>query len=197
MALPPSACRGYRDAVQSWVTGFWVGGFAVLLGALAHGFAGGQVNAVPLLLVAGAGALIGGAVLEFGLGRWGLVAAIALLQVAAHVLIEPVAGHRAIGHAHGVAGQVVNADAAVFVDHLTGSATAMVALHSLAFAVVALLLGVATPLLAMLVRVSSVLRTRYLPTRPDLPGLAITATICHSVHSLTHVVVRRGPPAFV
>lgn len=152
---------------------------------------------MPLVLVAVAGAIIGGATLASGWGRWGLLGSIAVLQVAAHVLTEPAAGQRSFGHAHGVAGQVANVDMSVFADHVTGSAVAMVALHVCAFALAAILAGAAEPLLRLLLRVSTVERPPGIPTRLTLPRLMVTHVVGNAPTSLTHSLVRRGPPAFV
>lgn len=182
--------------MRTWALGGAAGASAVLLGALAHATAGGEVAPLPLVLVAAVGAIVGAAVLEFGLGRWGLVASIALMQVAAHVLIEPVGGHRG-GHAHGVAGQVADANASVFVQHLSGSAALMVALHIAAFATIAMLVSVAAPLARLLLRCVEPMRPRALPIWVRAPRLAATAITLRFFHGLDHVVIRRGPPAFV
>lgn len=174
------------------------GGVAVLIGAAAHAAAGGGVSAWVLLLIAAVGALVGAAALEFGFGRWGLVGTVALLQVAEHVLLEPATGHRGGGHVHGVAGQVADANASVFVQHLTGSAAAMVVLHISAFALVAVLVGAAAPLLHALLQATTVMRAHAVPVLGDGPRL-LAATRVSAVRSnpLHHVVTRRGPPAYV
>lgn len=177
--------------------GAGAGGVAVLLGALAHSGAGGSVRGVALVLLVAVGALVGAAALEFGFGRWGLVTSIAALQVAAHVLLNPVQGHRGGGHQHGVAGQVADANASVFVDHLTGSAALMVALHIAAFAVVALLLGATEPLLDLLARVSAVLRPRAVVAHDAIRAVQTSRVTARLSEALDHIVVRRGPPALV
>lgn len=150
-----------------------------------------------LLLLSAVGALVGAAVLEFGFGRWGLVLTVMALQVAGHVLFDPLHTGRGGGHAHGVAGQVADANASAFLDHLTGSAALMVLLHSAAAALVAVIIGVASPLLALLVRIASVLRPRPSAVAADPFTIDLSQHFVILRGSLAHIVVRRGPPALV
>ena len=174
-----------------------LGALAGALAVTGH-MAGGGGSAILLaVILVGASALIFAAAAELRAPTWALVSLGALAQVGGHLLLAPLEGQTHVGgQAHGMPGQTsaVALDDAVM--HLADGGAAMVGMHALSFAAFVLVVAVAAPLAGILLRLVTVLAPSESLAPGHVPIPAVTR-IAVFASTLRHIVVRRGPPAFV
>lgn len=174
-----------------------LGALAAALAVLGHVAGGGESGAVMTGILVAASALVFAAAAELRAPLWTLAGLGALVQMAGHLLLAPLGGHAgAGGHAHGMPGQAARGPLDSVVAHLSEGGATMIAMHAISFAVLLVALAVAEPLAGLLLRLVTVLA----PSTCEVPGLAPSrarVVILDVVAPLRHVVVRRGPPAFV
>jgi len=177
--------------------GMAIGVLAAALASVGHVAGGGHAVPVLVAILILASAIVFAAAAELRAPVWALAGLGALVQVAGHLLLAPLGGHSgAGGHAHGMPGQAARGELDAAVSHLTSGGLVMIAMHAMSFAALVALLALMGPLTGLLVSLARVLAPAGIPlvARPRLP--APTVRGAHSV-VLRHVVVRRGPPAFV
>lgn len=170
---------------------------AAALAVTGHLAGGGGSAVVIAAILMGASALIFAAAAELHAPTWILVSLGALAQVGGHLLLAPLAGQAHVGaHARGMPGQTSAGALDDAVLHLVDGGAAMAGMHALAFGAFVIVLAVAAPLAGILLRLVTVLAPSgaSVPCNAPVPaGKRIAAF----VSPLRHVVIRRGPPAFV
>jgi hypothetical protein len=151
-----------------------------LTGHLAGG--GGSAIVVSAILVA-ASALIFAAAAELRAPTWALVSLGALAQLGGHLLLAPLEGQTHVGgQAHGMP--------------LVDGGAVMAGMHALSFAAFVIVVAVAAPLAGILLRLVTVLAPSE-SLAPRRVPVAARERLAARASTLRHVVVRRGPPAFV
>lgn len=177
--------------------GLLLGIVAALLASLGHAAGGGAVAPALIAILIVASGLVFAAALELRAPLWVLAALGALIQLAGHILLAPLGGHVGSGgHAHGMPGQVARGALDSTVAHLAYGGLAMITMHVLAFSALIAILALAGPLVGLLVSLAHVLTPVSLPVRSGAHAPVVVRRRTQS-HFLRHVVVRRGPPAFV
>lgn len=177
--------------------GMAIGVLAAALASMGHAAGGGSLAPIVVLLLIAASALIFAAATELRAPLWALAILGAFVQVAGHLVLAPLGGHSgAGGHAHGMPGQAARGPLDSVVSHLADGGLAMIAMHALSFVALLAVLALAVPLAGLLVSLARVLAPAAIP----VASASRTATPrAHADLSvvLRHVLVRRGPPAFV
>ena len=170
---------------------------AAALAVTGHAAGGGGFAIVGAGILAGAAALIFAAAVELRAPLWALASLGALAQLGGHLLLAPLAGQAHVGaRAHGMPGQAGTGAIDDAVMHLVDGGAAMAGMHALSFALFVVLVAVGAPLAGILLRLVTVLapRTSLAPRRVPVPAGKPFPVFGST---LRHVVVRRGPPAFV
>ncbi len=177
--------------------GMALGVVAALLASIGHVAGGGVTAPVIVAILVLASALVFAAAAELRAPVWALAALGALVQVAGHILMAPLGGHTGTGgHAHGMPGQAATGPLNAAGAHLGDGGGLMIAMHVIAFAALVAVLALVAPLSGLLVTLARSLAPAAIPvTCPSRVPVA-DARLCSSM-VLRHVVVRRGPPAFV
>ena len=179
------------------LAGMALGAIAALLAGVGHAAGGGVAAPITVLILVLASALIFGAACELRAPVWALAALGALVQVAGHILMAPLGGHAGTGgHAHGMPGQAAAGPLNAAVMHLADGGGLMIAMHAISFAALVAGLALAAPLSGLLVSLQRTLAPARIEPAPTLPTVSATSSLTLS-SLLRHVVVRRGPPAFV
>ena len=174
-----------------------LGALAAALAVLGHIAGGGESTAVMTAILVMASALVFAAAAELRPPLWFLGVLGALIQVAGHLLLAPLDGHSGSGaHAHGMPGQAARGALDVVVSHLADGGLAMIAMHAVSFAALIALLAIAAPLAGLLISLARVLSPATIPVA-RLSSAPVPVAHRHPSMVLRHVVVRRGPPAFV
>ena len=177
--------------------GFAMGVIAAALATLGHVAGGGAASPIVAILLTLASAIVFSAATELRAPMWALAALGALVQVAGHLLLAPLGGHSgAGGHAHGMPGQMATGELGATVAHLADGGLTMIAMHAVAFAAVITVLALAAPLAGLLVPLQRILTPVMATPARRLPARFRPAALAASV-TLRHIVIRRGPPAFV
>lgn len=165
-----------------------------LTGHVAGG--GGSAIVVAAILVA-ASALIFAAAAELRAPTWALVSLGALAQLGGHLLLAPLEGQTHVGgQAHGMPGQTSAGALDDAVMHLVDGGAVMAGMHALSFAAFVIVVAVAAPLAGILLRLVTVLAPSESLAPRRVPVVA-RERLAARASTLRHVVVRRGPPAFV
>ena len=170
---------------------------AAALAVTGHAAGGGGSTLVVAAVLMGASALVFAAAAELRAPLWALASLGALAQLGGHLLLAPLAGQAHVGaRAHGMPGQAGTDALDDAVMHLVDGGAAMAGMHALSFAAFVVVAVVAAPLAGILLRLFTVLapRTSLAPRRVPVPA-GKSFPVFGS--TLRHVVVRRGPPAFV
>lgn len=174
-----------------------LGVLAAALAVTGHIAGGGTSSAVAVSILVGASALIFAAATEVRAPMWALVALGALAQVGGHLLLAPLAGQAHVGgQAHGMPGQTSAGVLDDAVMHLAGGGAVMAGMHAVSFAAFVIVVAVAAPLAGILLRLVAVLAPSASPAPRRVP-VPVDERITPRASTLRHVVVRRGPPAFV
>ena len=174
-----------------------LGVLAAALAVTGHAAGGGGSEIVVAAILLGASALVFAAAVELRAPLWALVSLGALAQVGGHLLLAPLAGQAHVGaHAHGMPGQASTGAVDDAVRHLVDGGAAMAGMHALSFAAFVIVAAVAAPLAGILLRLVTVLAPSESRAPHRVPVLAGTRFAVFG-STLRHVVVRRGPPAFV
>lgn len=177
--------------------GMALGAVAALLASAGHVAGGGSAAPIAVALLVLASALVFAAASELRAPLWALAALGALVQVAGHILMAPLGGHTGTGaHAHGMPGQAAAGALNATVTHLAEGGGLMIAMHAISFAALVAVLALAAPLSGLLVSLQRTLAPA--PIEPAFTSPAVSGTASPVPSSvLRHVVIRRGPPAFV
>lgn len=177
--------------------GMAIGAVAAVLASVGHAAGGGAIAPVLVGILILASTLVFAAAAELRAPLWFLAALGALIQVAGHLLLAPLDGHSGSGaHAHGMPGQAARGELDVVVSHLADGGLAMIAMHAVSFAALIALLAIAAPLAGLLISLARLLSPARFPVA-WLSSAPVPVAHRHSSIVLRHVVVRRGPPAFV
>jgi len=177
--------------------GIVLGVGAAALAVLGHTAGGGTSAPIVVALLVIASAVVFASATELRAPLWALVSLGAFVQVAGHLVLAPLGGHSgAGGHAHGMPGQAARGALDSTVAHLADGGVAMISLHALSFAALVAVLALAVPLAGLLISLARVLAPAAIPVSAAPPAPTWVAHIAPST-ALRHVVVRRGPPAFV
>lgn len=174
-----------------------LGALAAALAVTGHSAGGGGFSIVGAGILVSASALIFAAAVELRAPMWALVSLGACAQMGGHLILAPLAGQAHVGaHAHGMPGQARTGALDDAVTHLVDGGAAMIGMHALAFSALVIVITIAAPLAGILLRLVTVLA----PSESLAPGpVSVPAVkrIAVFASTLRHVVVRRGPPAFV
>jgi hypothetical protein len=179
------------------VSGIAIGALAAALAGLGHVAGGGAAEPVLVAILMLASALVFAAASEVRAPLWALAGLGALVQIAGHLLLAPLGGHSgAGGHAHGMPGQAAQGELDAAVSHLASGGATMIAMHAVAFIALLAVVALTAPLAGLLVSLVRVLAPAAIPVA------SVSRTATPRTHSdlsvvLRHVLVRRGPPAFV
>jgi hypothetical protein len=179
------------------LSGMALGVVAALLASVGHVAGGGSAVPITVVILMLASALVFAAAAELRAPMWALATLGALVQVAGHILMAPLGGHAGTGaHAHGMPGQAAAGALNATVMHLAEGGGLMIAMHAVSFAALVAVLALAAPLSGLLVSLQRTLAPARIEPAFTIPALSGAASLIPS-SVLRHVVIRRGPPAFV